>query len=94
MIGSDPSSPLFCQQSCLASRARTASTRLVIEVVCGAASAIPSRIAPRSRIETRSLSSACSTRWMVVALTTVGTRSSTSFFCSPGRSLSSFCTSP
>ena len=63
------------------------------EVVCGAASPMPSRIAGRSRIETRSRSRACSTRWMVVAVTTAGTRSSTSFFCSAGRSFRSFWTS-
>ncbi len=93
MIGRVPSSARCCQQSWRPRRVRTCSTREVTEAVCGAASPRPSRMVGRSRIDTRSRSSDCSTRCTVVEETTVGMMSSTSFFCSAGSSFSSFCIS-
>ena len=62
--------------------------------VAASPSAMPSRMVARSRIETRSASRICSTRWMPETVICAGTMSLISSLCSFGSSLSSFCTSP
>ena len=62
-----------------ASRARTCSASIAGLRVTASASAMPSRMVERSRIEMRSASRICSTRWMPETVIWPGTMSLTSF---------------
>ena len=74
-------------------RVRTCSVMASRFCVAPEASAIPSMMEGRSRIETRSFKRFCSTRWMPARVTWPGVMSSRSFLCSSGRPLSSFSVS-
>ena len=74
-----------------ARRARTCSAKVAGLREEGRASAIPSRMVDRSRIETRSESKSCNTRWMPDTVISDGVRSLSSSACSRRRA---YCRRP
>ena len=89
-IGTKPPSAVQALLIWRARRARTCSVISSVLWVTPRASAIASRIRGRSRIEMRSASRPCSTRWMPAVVIRAGTSSPISFWYSGGSSPRSF----